>query len=71
MPNAFGKRLAVRSLIDPHAQTQRGDLDLAEGTVSVVELTRHICEQHSGLIAVAAAYRTAGCDNAGGTAAND
>lgn len=58
MPNAFGERLAVRALIDPHAQTQRGDLDLAEGTVYVVELTRHICEQHSGLIAVAAAHRT-------------
>ena len=58
MPNAFGKRLAVRSLIDPHAQAQRGDLDLAEGTVFVVELARYIREQHRGLITVAAAYRT-------------
>ena len=58
MPNAFGKRLAVRSLIDPHAQTQRGDLDLAEGTVFVVKIARHLREQHRGLIAVAAAHRT-------------
>jgi len=58
MPNALGERLAVRALIDPHAQVQHGDLQLAEGSVSVVELTRHICEQHSGLIAVAADHRT-------------
>ena len=30
MPNAFGKRLAVRSLINADAQIQRGDLDLAD-----------------------------------------
>ena len=70
MPNAFGKRLAVRSLIDPHTQIQRGDLDLAEGTVFVVEIARHLREQHRGLI-VPAAHRAAGGDNAGGTAAND
>ena len=29
MSNAFGKRLAVRSLINADAQTQRGDLNLA------------------------------------------
>ena len=71
MPNAFGKRLAVRSLINTDTQIQRGDLDLAEGTVFVVELARYIREQHRELIAVAAAYRTPRCDNAGGTAAND
>ena len=71
VPDALGKRLAVRSLINADAQIQRGDLQSAEGTVSVVELTRHICEQHSGLIAAAAIHRAVGCDNAGGTAAND
>ena len=71
VPDALGERLAVRPLIDPRAQTQRGDLDLAEGTVSVVELTRHLREQHGGLIAAAAIHRAAGGDNAGGTAAND
>ena len=58
MSDTLDERLAVRALIDPHAQAQRGDLDLAEGTVFVVEVTRHICEQHRGLIAVAAAHRT-------------
>ena len=70
MPNAFGKRLAVRSLINTDTQIQRGDLDLAEGTVFVVELARYIREQYRGLI-VPAAHRAAGGDNAGGTAAND
>ena len=58
MPDALDERLAVRSLIDPHAQTQRGDLNLAEGTVFVVEVARYLCEQHSGLIAAAAIHRT-------------
>ena len=71
MPDALGKRLAVRALIDPHAQIQRGDLDLAEGTVFVVEVACHLREQHGGLIAAAAIHRAAGCDNSGGTAAND
>ena len=71
VPDALDKRLAVRSLIDPHAQTQRGDLDLAEGTVSVVEVACHLREQHGGLIAAAAIHRAAGCDNSGGAAAND
>jgi len=58
MSDTLDERLAVRTLIDPHAQTQRGDLNLAEGTIFVVKLARHIREQHRGLIAVAAAYRT-------------
>ena len=70
MSNAFGKRLAVRALINADAQIQRGDLQPAEGAVFVVEVARHLREQHSGLI-VPAAHRTAGCDNIGGTAAND
>ena len=69
VPDALGKRLAVRPLINTDTQIQRGDLDLAEGTVFVVELARHLREQHGGLIA--AIHRAAGCDNAGGTAAND
>ena len=80
MPDALGKRLAVRSLIDPHAQTQRGDLQPAEGAVFVVEVACHLREQHGGLITAAAIHRaawgddaggTAGCDNSGGAAAND
>ena len=70
MSNAFGKRLAVRSLINTDTQIQRGDLNLAEGTVFVVEVTAHLREQRRGLIA-AAAHGAAGGDNAGGTAAND
>ena len=58
MPNAFGKRLAVRPLINGDTQTQRGDLQSAEGAVLVVEVACHLREQHGGLIAVAAAYRT-------------
>ena len=71
MSDAFGKRLAVRSLIDPHAQIQRGDLQPAEGAIFVVEVARHLCEQHGGLIAAAAIHRTAGGDNSGGAAATD
>ena len=58
MSNAFGKRLAVRALIKTDTQIQRGDLDLAEGTIFVVKIARHLREQHRGLIAVAAAHRT-------------
>ena len=71
MPDALGERLAVRSLINAGAQIQRGDLQPAEGAVFVVEVACHLCEQHGGLIAAAAIHRAAGCDNAGGTAAND
>ena len=58
MSDTLDERLAVRALIDPHAQPQCGDLNPAEGAVFVVKLARHIREQHRGLIAVAAAYRT-------------
>ena len=71
VPDALGKRLAVRPLIDSHAQIQSGDLQPAEGAVFVVEVARHLREQHGGLITAAAIHRAAGCDNAGGTAAND
>ena len=58
MSDTLDERLAVRALIDPHAQPQCGDLDLAEGTIFVVKIARHLREQHRGLIAVAAAHRT-------------
>ena len=70
MADALGERLTVRSLIDPHIQIQRGDLQSAKGAVFVVEVVRHLREQHRGLIA-AAAHRAARGDAAGGTAAND
>ena len=53
MPDTFSKRLAVRSLINSNAQIQRGDLDLTERAVSVVEVARHLREQRGGLIAAA------------------
>ena len=56
MSDAFGKRLAVRTLINGDTQTQRGDLQSAEGAVFVVEVACHLREQHGELIAVAAAY---------------
>ena len=71
VPNALGKRLAVRSLINADTQIQRGDLQPAEGAVFVVEAAGHLCEQHGGLITAAAIHRAAGCDNSGGAAAND
>jgi len=70
VPDALGKRLAVCPLIDSHAQIQSGDLQPAEGAVFVVEVACHLREQHGGLIAAAAIQRAAGCDNAGGAAAN-
>ena len=71
MPDAFGKRLAVRSLIDSHVQIQSGDLQPAEGAIFVVEVAGHLREQHGGLIAAAAIHRAAWGDDARGTAAND
>ena len=71
MPDALGKRLAVRPLIDSHAQIQSGDLQPAEGAVFVIEIACHLREQHSGLIAAAAIHRAAWGDDAGGAAAND
>ena len=71
VPNALGKRLAVRSLINADVQIQRGDLQSTEGAVFVVEVACHLREQHGGLIAAAAIHRAAGCDNAGGAAGCD
>jgi len=71
VPNAFGKRLAVRSLINADAQIQRGDLQPAEGAIFVVEVAGYLCEQHGGLIAAAAIHRAAWGDDAGGAATND
>ena len=71
MPDALGKRLAVRALINADAQIQRGDLQSTKGAVFVVEVACHLCEQHGGLIAAAAIHRAAGCDNAGGAAGCD
>ena len=62
----LGKRLAVRPLINADAQIQSGDLQPAEGAVFVVEVARHLREQHSGQIAAAAIHRAAGGDNSGG-----
>ena len=54
MPDTFSKRLAVRSLINSNAHIQRGDLDLTERAVFVVELARNLREQRGRLIAAAA-----------------
>ena len=70
MHDALGERLAVRSLINTDTQIQCGKLQPAEGAMFVVEVIRHLREQHRGLIAPAA-HRAAGGNNAGGTAAND